>query len=103
MTPRPDRKRLFIFAPEMDKLGERIANAEREIEGARELISEIEEAGDLLQRVFYLVLSIRDFRSNTLTHDELYERARKAIDGVRDQIPDVILQELGPAFNRPPS
>lgn len=97
-----EAKRVFIYAPEMAKLGERIGNAEREIESARELLSEVEEAGDLIQRIAYLVLSIRDFRANTIDHDELYVRANRALDGIRGDLPEPLLQDLGPAFNRPP-
>lgn len=94
-------KRLFVYAPEMDKLGERISSAERAIEEAREQIAEMEERGDLTERIVYLVLAIRDLRASHIDHDELYVRANKALDGLRDEIPDAALAELGPAFNRP--
>jgi hypothetical protein len=95
--------RRFIYAADMKKLGARITKAEEAIEEAREIMEDLGEADDLANRIVYLVLAIRDFRASQIGHDELYEHARRALDGIRDSLPEEALTEVGPAFNRPSS
>jgi hypothetical protein len=100
-TDTKNSNRKFIYAPVMHKLGERIADAERSIEEAREMVAEIEEADDTLARLLSVVMAVRDFRANTISLDELYDRTRQSLDGIRDSLPDGALFEIGPPFNRP--
>jgi hypothetical protein len=95
--------RKFIYAADMEKLGDRITKAEAAIEEAREIMEDLGEADDLANRLIYLVLAIRDFRASQIGHDELYEHARRSLDGIRDNLPEDALAEIGPAFNRPSS
>lgn len=90
-----ETKRQFVFAPEIKALGERVEAAEKAAEEARELLEDMADSDDLLQRVAYLVLAVRDWRAKTITDDELFERSRRALDGIRESIPDAILTELG--------
>jgi hypothetical protein len=98
-----DVQRRFIFAADMQKLGDRITSGERALEEAREILEDLGEADDLANRLVYLVIAIRDFRAKQIDHDELYEHARRALDGLRDNLPEAALAEIGPAFNRPSS
>lgn len=95
----PTRK--FIYAADMEKLGDRITKAETAIEEAREIMEDLGEADDLANRVVYLVMAIRDFRASKIDHEELYEHARRSLDGIRDNLPEDAIAELGAAFNRP--
>jgi hypothetical protein len=93
-------KRKFVWAPTIKGLGERVAAAEKAAEEAREFAEDVFASDDLLQRIAYLVLAVRDFRAGTLTADELFEESRKVLDGIRESVPDEFLVELGSEYAR---
>lgn len=100
MPPKPEVKRQFVFAPAMKALGERVEAAEKSAEEARDLVEEMAGAEDLLERLCYLVLAVRDWKAGDLDAEELFERSRLALDGIRDTLPDFIVAELGAAYAR---
>ncbi|MDQ1584449.1 MAG: hypothetical protein QOF36_2503 [Microbacteriaceae bacterium] len=97
---KPEVKRQFVFAPAMKALGERVEAAEKAAEEARELLEDMAASDDLLERLCYLVLAVRDWKAGNLSEDELYERSRNVLDGIRDTLPEVIVAELGAAYTR---
>lgn len=86
----PDQQRQpprrFIFAPDMEKLGERVEAAEKAAEEARELFSEMED-DDTAQRLCWVVAACRDVKRGNLTVDQLMDECDKAMFGLESELP----------------
>lgn len=82
VVPMPPRRK-FVFAPDMDKLRERVREAEdasqKALEAAAEMVEDIGEADDYAERLVYLVASIRDVKRGFIDMRELQSRATEAV------------------------
>lgn len=87
--------RRFIFAPKIEELGARVKAAEDAAEEARSLFEDLADSEDLLERLAALLMAVRNLASGILTADELQVEADKVLDGVRDQFPEWLREELG--------
>lgn len=81
-------RRRFVFAPVMEKLGARVEAAEKAAEGARELLDEIEDADDWLERLVWVVAAARDVKRGLKSVDDLQDECDRVIDSLPDELPD---------------
>lgn len=84
---KPDPRR-FMFAPVMEKLADRVAAAEKAAEDARELLEEIEDADDAMERLCWVVAAARDVKRGLKSLDDLQDECDKVIEGIKGEIPD---------------
>lgn len=85
-TEKPVRRR-FIFAPDMDKLGERVEAAEKAASQAAELYEEMEDHDDLLERLCWVVAAARDVKRGNIDVDQLMDECDKAMHELKSDLP----------------
>jgi hypothetical protein len=81
-------RRKFIWAPDMEKLAERVEASEKAAEEARELFEKMEDKPDDLERLVWIVAVARDVKRGLKSVDDLQEECDKVIEGLGDELPD---------------
>jgi hypothetical protein len=81
-------RRKFIWAPDMEKLAERVEAAEKAAEDARELFEKLEDKPDDLERLVWIVAVSRDVKRGLKSVDDLQDECDKVIDGLDEALPD---------------
>lgn len=77
MPPNPERK--FVYAPDMEKLREKVEAMKTLLEEATKLYEDLENAEDVGQRLVYLAVAVRDFGRGIIDAEELQERCTMAM------------------------
>lgn len=73
------RERKFVYAPDMDKLRDKIEAAQKMVEDAEEMVTDMENADDVGQRLIYLATAVRDFDRGVITAEDLQTRCTMAL------------------------
>lgn len=73
------RERKFVYAPDMDKLREKVEKMQDLHDEARDLVTDMENADDVGQRLVYLATAVRDFGRGLVTAEDLQDRCTMAL------------------------
>lgn len=73
------RERKFVYAPDMDKLRDKVEGMQNLLEQAQEMYAEMETADDVGQRLIYLATAVRDFHRGLISEDDLQSRCTMAL------------------------
>lgn len=88
----PERK--FVYAPDIEKLGEKVEAATKAADDAKELYEEILDKQDAPERLVYLATAVRDFKRGLLDATQLQERCTTALENL--DLPSEIQTLIGP-------
>lgn len=73
------RERKFVYAPDMDKLRDKVEEIHGLYEQAQEMVAEMENADDVGQRLIYLATAVRDFHRGLISEADLQDRCTMAL------------------------